>query len=83
MLKTLGGSPPLDDESAESEHEGDHSAGLRIIVEPAASERSSRSRVHERCDGDHDGVPLVSDHAEVVVPSTHTRLRSLRGRIAP
>ena len=38
MLNTPGGKPASATRSASSEHEsGDHSAGLRIIVEPAAS----------------------------------------------
>ena len=38
MLKTPGGKPASATRSASSEHEsGDHSAGLRIIVQPAAS----------------------------------------------
>ena len=70
MLKTPGGKPASATRSASSEHDsGDHSAGLRIIVEPAASAgavfqvESMNGRVPGR---DHDGrAARHPDHAVV------------------
>ena len=70
MLNTPGGKPASSTRSARSEHEsGDHSAGLRIIVEPGRERRRGLPRgEHERRvpRRDHDGRPARHpDHAVV------------------